>query len=134
MPTDLGYRTVVRIGSTVGTMEDVKIEPIIEYQPGETERTVSGHTTAVGSPRLIWSYPDRRLTGPQFYQLKNLVGDKMSATVYVDVPVNNLSTSTYGPLVATYQGILQWPSEGVKRIMYNEWELPDIIITNLVAV
>lgn len=134
MPTDLGYKTVVRIGSSIATMADVKIEPHVEFQPGETERTVSGHTKAVGSPRLVWSYPDRRLTGAQYHQLKNLVGDSMSAVVYVDVPVNNLSVTTYAPVVATYQGILQWPAEGVKRVMYNEWTLPDLVITNLVAV
>ncbi len=137
MATDLGFTTDIKIGSSLDTVEDVKIKPHVEYIPGvDTQQSVDASDRYVGSPRCRWTYPDRELTGEQYYQLKNLVGQNASATVYIDIPTQTLDTTTYQPVITTYQAIMNWPEEGVTRIMYNRWQIPDdgIIFTQLVAI
>jgi len=135
MATDLGFATDIRIGSSVGSMEDVRIEPHVEFMQGgeETEKIVCGKVKSVGYPRCRWTYPNMRLTGEQFQQLHSLVGSEMSASVTLDIPVQTIDVTTYQPTIATYNAIMVWPKEGVTREMYNEWVLPDdgILFTNL---
>ena len=135
MATDLGFTTDVRIGASIATMEDVKVEPHVEFLDagGGVEKVVCGEVKAVGYPRCRWTYPDRRLTGEQYYQLRSLVENDMSADVYIDIPTNQINVLTYEPVVATYSGVLNWPEEGVRRTIYNQWEIEDgILFTNLV--
>lgn len=137
MATDLGFATNIKIGASLATIEDVKIEPHVEFFRGEAkEKSVSSQDRNIGSPRCRWTYPDRELTGEQFYQLKNLVGQNASVTVYIDVRTQALDITTYQPIVASYQALMHWPEEGVTRIKYNRWQIPDegILFTQLVAV
>lgn len=133
MPDDLGRPTAIRIGATSGTRADVKIVPHIEFLPGQIDVTLCGAQRHVGFPRCRWTYPDRELTGEQFYQLKSLVGENASATVYIDVPTQTLDISTYTPVVASYEAIMNWPEEGVIQGLYERWLIPDdgIVFTNL---
>lgn len=137
MATDLGIATVVKIGATVGSVEDVKIEPHVEFLPGiAQERTITRQDRYVGGQRCRWTYPDQLLSGEQFYQLKSLVGEDASATVYIDIPTQTINTTTYVPQVATYQAIMHWPEEDVFMVSDSRWQLPGdgILFTQLTPV
>lgn len=134
MATDLGFETHVRIGSSVATMTDVKVEPHVEFMLSEEfDKVVCGKTKATGYPRCRWTYPTMLLDGEQYYQLQALVANEASATVYLDIPTNEIDVTTYEPVIGTYQAIMNWPPEGVHRVRYNQWEFPDdgILFTNL---
>jgi len=134
MPTDLGWETNIQIGLTQATMEDVKVDPIVEFFPGTNpERNVCGGATWQGSPQCRWTYPDRLLTGEQFYQLQQLVGDAPTVAVYMTVPTQRVDPATYQPSVVSYYGIMHWPEEGVMVENFYRWKLPDdgILFTNL---
>ncbi len=136
MATDLGFATNVKIGANADSIEDVKIEPHVEYLPSSEvgkEKLGCGNSQWFGAPRCRWTYPDRLLTGEQFYQLKNLVGDAPSAPVVIDIPTQDLSITTYTPIITTYQATMHWPLEGVTIIHTNRWQIPDdgIMFTNL---
>lgn len=137
MATDLGFSTVVKIGATASTIEDVKVEPIVEYLPGSSrDKTVTGQEKWVGGLRCRWTYPDRLLSGEQFYQLKSLVGNSASASVVIDIPTQTINLTTYLPVVATYNAIMHWPEEGVTQISMNRWAISDdgILFTQLTNV
>jgi hypothetical protein len=126
MADDLGRTIHTRIGLTVATMEDTKVEPHVEFTPGATiERTTCNQSRWVGAPRCRWTYPDRLLEGEQFYQLKVLVGNEASADVFIDIPTQTMDMSTYQPLVTAYQAVMHWPAEGVTRVSHNRWQIPD---------
>lgn len=131
--TDLGFETEIFIGATAGSLEAVKIEPHVEFSiSGEVERVVCGKSKATGYPRCRWTYPDRLLSGEQYYQLQSLVGNEASANVYIVTPTNEISITTYEPIHTTYQAIMNWPAEGVRRVHHNLWEIEDgILFTNL---
>jgi hypothetical protein len=134
MPTDNGWPTNIRIGASIATMADVKIEPHVEFIPAESiEEQMCGGDDWRGQPRCRWTYPDRLLTGEQFYQLKSLVGDNASASVYIDIPTWDVNPATYTPVVAAYSAVMHWPEEGVKIVRLNQWELPEIMFTGLVG-
>lgn len=137
MADDLGRTVRVKIGTTVNTVEDVKIEPHVEFIAGrEIRRSLSGQDRYIGGSRCRWTYPDRLLTGEQFWQLKNLVGDDPSVSVIVDLPTQTLDTTTYQPTVVAYSAIMHWPEEGIIQVNQNRWTIPDegILFTNLVPV
>lgn len=134
MATDLGFNTDIKIGLTYETMAEVKIEPIVEFIPGsEQERNPCGGDSYQTSPRCRWTYPDRELTGEQFYQLKSLVGNSPSANVYFTTPTQTINPATYQPIVVAYSGVLHWPDEGVMMGRYYRWVMPDdgLLFTNL---
>lgn len=136
MPDDLGFPVRVRIGTTLGNLEDVKIHPIVEFRVAATgRRTVDGLIVAAEPPSCVWRYPDRRLTAQQYYQLKKFVGDNLSARVVIETTTQETSTTTYVSVVASYNAIMEWPTEGVEEIYKNQWVLPDegIIFTGLTA-
>lgn len=134
MADDLGFPTVTRIGLTVGGLADTKIAPVTAFlQASETRATVCGAQVAAAGPRAIWRYPDRKLTGQQYYQLKSLVGQNMSAEVVIVTPTQEVSTTTYEPVLATYNAVMNWPAEGVELEYKNMWTIPDdgIVFTQL---
>jgi hypothetical protein len=137
MPTDLGYTTDVKIGPDVNSVQDVKIEPHVEFLPGiSRERTVTSQEKYVGGLRCRWTYPNRQLTGEQYYQLKSLVGEQMSGPVVIDIPTQTMNTATYTPVVATYNAIMHWPEKGVTRVSFNQWQFPNdgILFTQLTSI
>lgn len=133
MPTSLGRSTNVKIGTTVNNVEDVLWEPHVEYMPGaKIEQNICGQDNYTGSARCRWTYPNHALTGEEFYQLQNIVGNNASASVIIDIPTQALDISTYQPLVATYQAIMHWPREGVRQTTHNRWTIEDgILFTEL---
>jgi predicted carbohydrate-binding protein with CBM5 and CBM33 domain len=134
MADDLGLPTVTQIGTTVGNLADTKVAPVANYLPATATRgTVCGAQVAADGPRIIWKYPDRKLTGEQYYQLKNLVGENLSADVVIKTPTQQVSTSTYEPVIATYNATMLWPAQGVDLVYKNMWTIPDdgIIFINL---
>lgn len=137
MTTDLGRPTSTKIGLTYNTMEDVKIEPFVEFMSGSNpERTVCGGSRWQGSPRCRWTYPGMELEGAQFYQLQNLVGDNPSVAVYITTSTQKLDTTTYQPNYTAYSAILHWPEEDVEMVSHYRWTLGDegLLFTNLVGV
>jgi hypothetical protein len=136
MPTQLGFATNVKIGANVNSVEDVKIEPHVEFLPGLVERGTCREDTLVSSARCRWTYPDRLLSGEQFYQLQSLVGEDASASVVIDIPTQTLDLSTYTPEITTYNAIMHWPAEGVTRVAFNLWQFPDegILFTRLASI
>jgi hypothetical protein len=133
MGTDLGFTTSVKIGADVNSVQDVKIEPHVEFLPGLVERSTCREDTLVSSARCRWTYPDRLLTGEQFHQLQSLVGEDASTSVVMDIPTQTLDLSTYTPQITTYSAVMHWPEEGVTRIAFNQWQFPDegILFTKL---
>lgn len=136
MTTDLGFATNVKIGADSGSVADVKIEPHVEFMPGSEkgkEKAGCGKSLWFGEPRCRWTYPDRLLTGEQFYQLQNLVGGAPSASVVIDIPTQDLDILSYAPVITTYQATMHWPEEGVTLAHTNRWIIPSdgILFTNL---
>lgn len=134
MPDDLGFPVVTRIGTNLGNLEDTKVAPVVQFTPApQTRRTVCGAQVAAAPQAVAWTYPGRKLKGDQFHQLKKFVGDNMSAPVVIETPTENVSTTTYLPIIATYNAVMNWPSEGVELVPINQWELPDdgIVFTQL---
>lgn len=127
MSDDLRRSVRTAIGASYDGMADTKIEPIVEWFDYEAVVPgACGGDAGIGTARCRWTYPDRRLTGEQYYQLRSLVGgDKLSATVFIKTPTLDVSPVTYLPLVATYEAVMDWPQEGVKLGLYNEWIIPD---------
>lgn len=137
MPDSLGRKVVTRIGLTKETMTDTLMEPIVEFTPGaDVERTVASTDRYVGSARCRWTFPDRLLKGEEFHQLKNLVKDDASVTVYIDIPTQTIDTSTYRPIVTAYQCVMHWPLEDVRMVSHYRWQFPDegILFTRLIPV
>ena len=134
MASGLADNTTIRIGLQGTTPAKVLIEPHIEFLPGHNpERTLSGGSRWQGSPRCRWTYPDRLLTGEQFHQLQNLVGDNPTVAVVMDVPTQRMDPATYQPAVVTYNAIMHWPQEEVMMESAYRWRLPDdgILFTDL---
>ncbi len=120
------FPTVTKIGPSADAVIDAKADPHVEFmQSTGVERTVSGQDRYTGSLRCRWTYPNRLLTGEEFYQLKNLVGENASATVYMDIPTQTLNTTTYEPAIVTYKAVMHWPEEDVRIVRYNKWQIPD---------
>jgi len=136
MPDDLGYPTTSKIGATIGTVVDTKIEPHVEFIPGErVEKKGCTGGTYFGGPRCRWTYPDQLLNGEQFYQLQSLVGENASADVVIDTPTQTMNLATYNPQIITYSATMHWPAEDVIMVSDSRWTLPDdgILFTNLGA-
>jgi len=133
--TDLGFDTGIRIGVTAGSMETVKVEPIVDFRQGVTEDVVCGESKEVGYPTCLWTYPGMELTAEQYYQLYKHTAGAPSASVYIRVPTREveLVATTYQVVYATYSAVMHWPEEGVMRGLYNRWVVPEIEFTNLIA-
>lgn len=123
---DLRRQVRTKIGTSYDGMADTKIEPIVEWFDNEyVTRGGCGGDAGNGNPRCRWTYPNRRLTGEQYYQLRSIVGNALSATVFIQTPTMDVDTTAYLPLVATYEAIMRWPASGIRLSLYNEWEFPD---------
>lgn len=131
--TDQGFDTGVRIGTTVGNMETVKVEPHVEFKLGPTQDVVCGDKLPMGYPVCTWSYPNMELSGQQYYQLWKQTNGAASADVYIRVPTREVDITTYSPIYATYQAVMRWPEEGVVRGLYDRWVVEELEFTNLIA-
>jgi hypothetical protein len=133
---DLGFNTGVRIGTTVGNMETVKIQPHTDFNLGMTEDVVCGEKKEVGYPTVVWTYPDMELDGAQYYQLYKQTAGAASGSVVIRIPTREvaLSAGTYDPVYATYNAVMRWPDEGITRGRYDRWVVESIEFTNLIAV
>ena len=125
--------TVAKIGPDKNSVTDVLIEPHVEFMQGATgDRTVTSQDRFVGSPRCRWTYPDRILEGEQFYQLKSLVGSGASASVVIDIPTQEINTTSYRPEIVTYNAIMHWPEREIRLDGNHRWQIPNgILFTNL---
>lgn len=125
--------SIAKIGSNANNVTGVLIEPHVEFMVGAAmDRTVTSQDRFVGNPRCRWTYPDRLLSGEEFWQLKDLVGNEASANVVIDIPTQTINTTTYQPEIVTYNAIMHWPEENVRVVSHNRWQLPDgILFTNL---
>jgi hypothetical protein len=132
--TDQGFDSGIRIGTTLGNMETVKVEPRVIFNLGPTVDVVCGDRVPMGYPECVWEYGDIELSGEQYYQLWKQTSGSASGDVYIRIPTREISVATYTPVYATYQGVMRWPEEGVTRGMYNRWLVPELEFTNLVAV
>lgn len=133
--TDLGFQSGIRIGTTLGNMETVKVEPHIEYRPGKTEDVVCGEKKETGYPVCIWTYPDMELSAEQYYQLWKQTNGALSGSVYIRIPTREveLVVSTYQVKYATYSAVMRWPDEGLVQGLYSRWVIPEIEFKTLVA-
>ena len=134
MSDDLGFVVLARIGPDSGSLEDVRVQPFVEYRVTTGgERTLDALVRGGGEPEVIWTFPDMLLDGEQYYQFKALVGDDLSAPVAIQTPTQNVNTVTYTPQVVTYDAIMRWPESDVVVINYNRWQIPSegIRFTNL---
>ncbi len=130
------FPTVTKIGPSADAVVDALADPHVEFIPGPSpEQGGCGQDSYTGLPRCRWTYPNRLLTGEEFYQLKSLVGDNPSADVIIDIPTQTINLSTYTPVVSTYSAIMHWPEEDVRVVRYNKWEMPDdgILFTQLIG-
>lgn len=133
MADDLGFAVRTKIGTAVANLEDTKVQPTVQFiQAAETRRVLCGESVPAEPPSVRWMYPDMRLTGAQFHQLKKFVGSNMSADVVIQTPVEEIDPTTYEPIISTYNAIMHWPV-GVESAPILQWTFPEdgILFTNL---
>ena len=136
MTTDLGRPTSTRIGLTYDTMEDVKVEPFVEFMAGTNpERAVCGGSRWQGSPKCRWTFPNIELEPEQMYQYTSLWGDNPSVAVYIATSTQRIDPTTYQPAYTNYSAIMHRPESDLQMTRYYRWEIPDegILFTNLVS-
>jgi len=133
--TDLGFEVGIRIGTSEGTMETVKVEPHVDFRQGLTEDVICGEKKETGYPVCVWTYPGMELSAEQYYQLWKMTSGAASGNVYIRVPTREVAlvATTYQVVYATYAAVMRWPEEGLTRGMYDRWVIPEIEFTQLIA-
>ena len=125
MSDDLGFAVTCQIGPSLPGLEDVRVQPMVEFKITSVSRDfLCGQHLKVGDPVSVWRYPDMLLSGVQYYQLKSLVGDKLSANVVIQTPTQNMNLTTYAPQLVTYSAVMVWPEKDVMVVSQNRWGFP----------
>jgi len=108
MTTDLGFAARCQIGASQATLTDVKTEPWSSFENSRRrESGIAPSVKGLGHAFAVWDYSEIPLSHSQYYQLKNLIGDNSSVTVFIRTPTNTPTPgSTYAVTLATYEAVM----------------------------